>query len=1029
MSSLPPPSDVIASIGNIAQGAAAAIASVPSNVAGIVSKGAQIVSGAVSGIEQVAAPVVNQIVQNPSIATFIPPVAAVQEVNTLQNVIPQVSQMLSSLPQNVPSAFKSVNVATPLSIPEGLVTDTLSAVVSGKPQNIPFYNVANDIFGKEAIGQDAIGGDTGGATYRIDSSGNKYYDNPILHTIGKVYEDTNQALAPYTTDALGIGRKLSSLPPVDLTVTKNGVTYGQPITDVVNFGKGFAESAYTHPLDIAATFEGGEALGIGEGLLRGVIAKGAESSVPVFSTVARAASTPLAGDVGKLINWGLLGSFGAETAGNILSQPTAEGKGQAAGRAVLQLGGFLTGGSNVPSSEPPNIYAGKTFFGKVPAEGPITKASNSAIIKLGQAELYLRGLPEEAAALGDAFKVHSVTKFIQPFDPTATQDLLKLTDVTKIHSDVLNDILKTEPHSLFGSGMQRAQSVPESLMGGELGATPSSDVDLFTNVKSFMGKLADIPGAIVRSKDVPAVGGGTEKAVNKVIFGGYKFAVDPHDIPLDYVRLPGEVKPRVADSNYNKQWNDLLAFKLGDPFYVTPKSWQLTKPGDVGYKDFKVYEHSDVQDYRLMDALRKNLLTAKSEEFDVARGSRFPKDTIRLIGRFQDALQTERLKTNNYKDLPSSLRNKYLSAEKSLDKLKGRVIQYRPDVNSPIEEVSIGDLASIAQENLENGLSVTGKKIPNIPKVDVPIKSLEDYIYKPLTTAERIAKWKGDSKSLIPTEDEDLINVNVGGSEQEKPPSTPSAFGIKIPSVLLSKVPSTTGSSPPTSTPGSGSPEPIYKGSPPSEVTTPSTPPSTTPSSPSPSPPTPSPTPSTPSPIIPYIPTGSPTPNVSFGGGSIPAQQKKKKYKGHLETISLGALIVNDDKGMKIGYTPDSTPLFDSVKRKIPGKGATLGFKPNETPLFKPRSPHTPGSLGIKVNDRDIFNSGSTTRLSKKPLNRLPTNYIPINNNVPKPRSQVVPMGLKSTVPKNNLPTGQIMAPLRKGRRKGLSSDLGSSYV
>ena len=169
-------------------------------------------------------------------------------------------------------------------------------------------------------------------------------------------------------------------------------------------------------------------------------------------------------------------------------------------------------------------------------------------------------------------------------------------------------------------------------------------------------------------------------------------------------------------------------------------------------------------------------------------------------------------------------------------------------------------------------------------------------------------------------------------------------------------------------------------------------------------------------------------PSISFGGGSIPAQQKKKKYKGHLETISLGVLVVNDG-GMKIGYTPDSTPLFDSVKRKIAGKGATLGFKPNETSLFKPRSPHTPGSLGVKVNDRDIFNSGSTTRLSKKPLNRLPTNYIPTNNNVPKPRAQVVPMGLKSTVPKNNLPTGQIMAPLRKGRRKGLSSDLGSSYV
>jgi hypothetical protein len=128
--------------------------------------------------------------------------------------------------------------------------------------------------------------------------------------------------------------------------------------------------------------------------------------------------------------------------------------------------------------------------------------------------------------------------------------------------------------------------------------------------------------------------------------------------------------------------------------------------------------------------------------------------------------------------------------------------------------------------------------------------------------------------------------------------------------------------------------------------------------------------------------------------------------------------------------------------------------------LFKQKSKSTSGSLGIRVNDRDIFNKGQSngtdyyrtlgngriaevetnqkpiiinTRSVRQPLNRMPVNYIPISKNVPRPKPQA-PMGSRasvpmSKVPKNNLPSPNLMAPLRKGRRKGLSSDLGSSYV
>jgi hypothetical protein len=551
--------------------------------------------------------------------------------------------------------------------------------------------------------------------------------NDPVAAAGSLYEGFNRMITPYTTDKFGMWKGLGE--------TRN---FGNTIPggDVIDFSKTVAVTIARRPADIALWYGAGEAFGLLEYGGKVLTAKAAMSNTPVISTLGRVASTPYAADLYTTVKLGTGGYFAAESVQSIYDQPTLTGKAELTGKTITQFVGFGLGMSNIILPEPNNIHAGKTFFGKVPAKSPLTQLTESTVVKLGQAELYIRGKSEEARLLGDAFAIHKATRNIQPYDITGKVDLWDLTDVPFEHRVEIDKKLVRVPHALYGSGVEAAQSLPiEKMPPGSIGITPSSDWDIMANEQQMLGELADIPGAFVHKIKVPSVNGGMEMRITGVDYGGYHFAADLHNIPLDFMKLPGETLPRVAGT-YSPEYKDLLAFKyLADPFAINPKTWQVTKPGDAGYTDTKLYVHSDVQQYRLMDALRKNVLTADSTDPVTGRGVRVDKDTIHLMSRFEDSIQTERGRSVSIKKMAEL--NK---AETRLGRMKDRVITYTPDKNIGRMEVRVGDLQTIASENLDYGLSISGKPLKT-PKGLGDIQSLKDYPNTRTGTKTRVSNW------------------------------------------------------------------------------------------------------------------------------------------------------------------------------------------------------------------------------------------------------------------------------------------------
>ena len=646
--------------------------------------------------------------------------------------------------------------------------------------------------------------------------------NAKLMAAGGLYEALNRDIAPFTTDIGGFGKRLEKTPDF-VARTSEGTIYTDPYVEALNFAKGTYVGLSQHPLDIALAYGGGAAFTGAEALAKMGVARLAMGKGIVTSTVGRSLSTPLVGDLVSAGKVGMGGFVMGEAGANILAQPTSTEKGKAFGKTVLEFAAFGAGMKNFDLPEPTNFYAGKTLIGSKPATGPLTKLYQESLIKAASTELKLRGKPDEAKILQNAFDVYKEVRHTESFNPKAQQQLWDGLDIPFEHKVILDQVLASEPHALYGSGVQVRQSVPIEQMpkgltelssfkdfekavttdrlkfnrgspetraavadaeanlkvlkkyegrdpelltksevfelnyarealasrySSPLGTVPSSDIDLMVDTKSFLTKLSEKPGAITHRVTNPKTG---EEVITRVSYGGYDFAVDPHEIPINYVKLPGESNPRIKDTSTYKGWEDLYTFRLfGDPFYVTPKSWQLTKPGDKGYSGDKVYEHSDVQTTRLMDALRKNLLTA-TEEGGFGRGGRVEKDTIHLLARFEDAIQTEKLKGGITPARQKSLDR----AELALENLRQNVWKNRPAEQLTDEELTARKVAGAIKKVTESG-----GKIENVPVV------------KPLTPSERrtmtsMARRAEGGEGVIPlTEGEQrALNALIRKSE------------------------------------------------------------------------------------------------------------------------------------------------------------------------------------------------------------------------------------------------------------------------
>ena len=316
-----------------------------------------------------------------------------------QNIATPQPQPVTFKEQFISGFQQSVRMTPIIGLPMGITLDSAVALAQGKPQNLPFSQVTESLFAQKPTGispeqynqnlgnynanltayntnlaKYQAGGstDTGmfaALTARQATLNNEFQSvqaqqktvtptPSFLDRVGEVYEGLNRGLAPYTTDTFGIGRALEKSPNVDLK--QYGDTSGVPYSEGVNFAKGTVVGVTQHPLDLVATYYGGEALGVVSGLggrgvawaaSRGTVGESGMQALKqgqILTATGRALSTPLASDVTTLIKAGVGTYIIGESIVNIADQPTSYGKGEAFGRTTLQFTGFTAGMINTP---------------------------------------------------------------------------------------------------------------------------------------------------------------------------------------------------------------------------------------------------------------------------------------------------------------------------------------------------------------------------------------------------------------------------------------------------------------------------------------------------------------------------------------------------------------------------------------------------------------------------------------------------------------------------------------------------------
>jgi len=117
------------------------------------------------------------------------------------------------------------------------------------------------------------------------------------------------------------------------------------------------------PLDLLGDYVAGAAVGKVIGLGKTGVAAAAESTNPFLSRLGRAASTPLAQDIGTVSGLGLGGAVIGLSAADVMSQPTMKEKAERATDIGLTFALFGKGMKDYyPVGEPVNKYAGREYF-------------------------------------------------------------------------------------------------------------------------------------------------------------------------------------------------------------------------------------------------------------------------------------------------------------------------------------------------------------------------------------------------------------------------------------------------------------------------------------------------------------------------------------------------------------------------------------------------------------------------------------------------------------------------------------------
>lgn len=411
----------------------------------------------------------------------------------------------------------------------------------------------------------------------------------IFEKVGNVYESLNKLYSPYTTDIIGIGKGLESIPNIP------EVGPAAPQLQLANLVRGTYVGASQHPLDIALSYGGGEVIAGGIGLGRTVVAKAAISEIPVVAQGGRALSTPLAADLGKVGAAALGGFFVASTAAHIIEQPTTSAKGEALGRAGLQFAGFGAGFNAVGLKEPINPYAGREYFSGKIALGPLESAQFKG-------ETFIRSFfTQEPGAYREVSAIALPPRTIEP--QMKAEPVLSELSISGPYAAPAKTVLTEQPNIVIGSSSVRQQYTPEILESA--GIRVGKDIDV----------LIYSPKAALQS--LSAKTGLTEEAAKTIM--------DVHPIPKGY---PG-FKPSV-EADQGLEISSITRV-FGDPYrnIARPRGTSEVIVAGKDYTGQLSYEAAQVQ------MGRKSAAVAQAIEDPFLKGYRLEKDVYDFISIYK----------------------------------------------------------------------------------------------------------------------------------------------------------------------------------------------------------------------------------------------------------------------------------------------------------------------------------------------------------------------------------------------------------
>lgn len=482
------------------------------------------------------------------------------------------------------------------------------------------------------------------------------------------YEKFQQGVSRYTTRAV--------MP--DITGFSKYVeerdTSQSPIGKGVTFAAGLTESVYTNvrerPVEDVALYFLPLGFKAGEYAVGRVAAGMVKADLPGITAVGRAASTPLAGDVGTLAKVGLGGLYTYQSGQHIFGgeDKSARGYGTRTGDIVYQVG--LMGAGTKAVVEMPyidNPSGGKTFFGKERAFSPLEIARqemSSRFNALSIPKTQGTGVREAYIKVPGIFRK---TRFIEPkpgitettpAKPFTEPDLSAAMTIGKTRAPVIRAALAEEPHSLLGSIIMESQKT--GLKSGELLRTPPHDVDVRVNSPERLDELLAARGETSAGLDV--------KPFEK-----------------NYPPIPGRTAGGVDEGVTITAWGTRL---LGEPIPSEP-GMKLPYLDEVliGGKDYQGVlsgEKMNVQMARKAQAVQQDMLPANvkagnPEARAMSEQFRLPKDWYDFQSISRDLVGGKQASTGTKVGTPTKATESLTGMEKTKFKF-----DFMPKEDNPI---------------------------------------------------------------------------------------------------------------------------------------------------------------------------------------------------------------------------------------------------------------------------------------------------------------------------------------------------------